>query len=149
MSNSIVKDWVSKLGLRHQGVLLTCVRGCDTNVKFDRIKELCRAFRERILKCHCGDPNKAKSFIERMTDSNLKLIMDSIISNHDHYPHHYLMHLIHAAEIIGYKDREDHQYAFWYHFYIKMCHKMHMTPETEEQLDNRLNADEASFAENQ
>lgn len=142
---SVVKSWVSTLGLRHQGVLLTCVRGCDTVPKVDPVKSLARAFRERIMNCHCGDSAKAISFIERFSDEALRAIMEDVIKSHDHIPHHYLMHLIHAAEIVGYKDREDGQWGLWAHFYMKMCSKMHMQMETEEDLDGRLNADEESF----
>jgi hypothetical protein len=145
MNKSVVKEWVSTLGLRHQGVLLTCIRGCDTVPKDDPIKTLARAYRERVLHCFCGDPAKARSFIERLTDSELYKMMGMVTKSHDHYPHHYLMHLIHASEIIGYKDREDHQFSFWMQFYVRMCHKMHMTPETEKELDARLEMEEEAF----
>ena len=149
MGKSVVKDWVTELGLRHQGVLLTCVRGCDTVPKADPIKDLARAYRERVLNCFCGNPVKAVSFIKRFSDMDLRSSMLMVIKNHDHYPHHYLMHLIHAAEIIGYKDRQDHQFSFWMDFYIRMCGKMHMKPETEEELDTRLNMEEEAFGKAQ
>lgn len=149
MNKSVVKDWVSHLGLRHQGVILTAIRGCDTVQKIDPIKDLARAYRERILNCFCGDPIKAKSFIERFNIVQLRDIMEAIVKSHDHYPHHYLMHLIHASEIIGYKDRQDGQFSLWLHFYNRMCSKMHMKPETEEELDVRLTMEEEAFGKAQ
>lgn len=145
MGTSVVKSWVSDIGLRHQGVLLTAVRGCDTVAKDDPVKTLARAYRERILNCHCRDSRKSASFIERLTDVRLIDVMNSVIGSHDHLPHHYIMHLIHASEIIGYKDREDSQFAMWLDFYLRMCRKLHMTAETEDELDVRLNADEVNF----
>lgn len=145
----ILKPWVMALGLRHQGVLLTAVRGCDTVNKHCPVKALVRAYRETILLAHCGDSKKSKSFIERFGVGDLTGIMREVVENHDSLPHHYLMHLIHASEIVGYKQTHSDQAIKWREFYEAMCNKMHMCPEAEWQLDKRLNADEDSFAKAQ
>lgn len=146
-TGSVVKAWVSKLGLRQQGVLLTAVRGCDTVVKDDRVKAISRAFRETILHCHCGDASKAKSFIQVMNYATLKGHMHAVLQSHDHYPHHYLMHLVHASQILAfYGSGHVEQVDLWDDFYKKMCRKFHMNPETFEELAARLDADETSFA---
>ncbi len=147
---SILQDWVMELGLRHQGVLLSAVRGCDTAPKDDSSKAMARLFRGEILNPHCGDVSKAASFM-MTTDlhSFTHGYSKSFISSFDHYPLHYVMHFIHAAEIIGYHHPVSLVKEAWINFYNKMCNKLHMNPETKEQLDNRLNADEDSFAKNQ
>lgn len=138
---SILQDWVMELGLRHQGVLLTAVRGCDTVSKNDPVKLISRCVRYEILRCHCGDAAKSVSFIEQVDDDELGRRMKAVLKDFDHYPQHYLQHLMHAAEIIGYKKPDSR----WLWFYEKWCNCLHVNPEGEDQLDARLNADEVAF----
>ncbi len=140
---SILQDWVMELGLRHQGVLLTAIRGCDTVERHDPVKLIARALRGELLVPHCGDIAKSASFMRRYEGDELMRLMEAFAKSHDHYPHHYLMHLIHAAEIVGYYHPE--RAGYWRAFYVCMCGKLHMTPETKAELDHRLNADEATF----
>lgn len=144
---SIVQDWACKLGLRHQGVLMTAIRGCDIVPKHDVSKSIARAFRADVLNAHCGDPNKSKSFIEVFDHGVFIDLMDKFTSHLDHYPLHYVMHLTHAAEIIGYKHPDQNTSDRWRILYFTVCKRLHMTPETEAELDKRLNADEATFAQ--
>ena len=97
---SVLKEWVTHLGLRHQGVLMSCVRGCDNVPKEDPAKALTRCLRGVLL--NSFDP-RPSSFIEHADDMELRDRMISVLKNHDHYPIHYIMHLMHGAEIIGYK----------------------------------------------
>ena len=66
---SILLPWVTELGLRHQGVLLSAIRGCDTAPRNDASKNLVRCLRAELLLPHCGDPRKSASFIEAGDDS--------------------------------------------------------------------------------
>lgn len=143
---SILQDWVQRLGLRHQGVLVSAVRGCDDEPRNSCTKILIRCLRETMLVCHCGDSAKAATFIEKVDPVELLRRMDEVRKNLDHLPHHFVMHLIHAAEIIGYKHPDDRVSQPWMAYYAKLVHCLHLNPETEEQLDRRLNADEESFA---
>jgi len=64
----------------------------------------------------------------------------------DHYPIHFVMHFIHAAEIVGYcHPNLDHQLV-WKDFYEAACRRMHVNPETIGELNARLNADEEAFS---
>jgi hypothetical protein len=145
----ILQPWVTELGLRHQGTLLTAIRGCDTSPKEDSSKALARSIRAAILNTHCDDPRKAVSFIEHVSEQELGLRMTAFRKNCDHYPHHYIMHVIHAVEIIAYKKRTEPQDVMWLQFYFDLCRGLHLPPETEEGLDSRLNADEMKFGEMQ
>lgn len=142
---SILQDWVMELGLRHQGVLLTVVRGCDTAPKDDPSKLFTRCIRAVILNAHCGDPAKARTFIESVSTYEMLSRFTAFRSNLDHYPHHYCMHVIHAIEIIGYKHPIEGIRDEFGFFYLKLCKGLHVNPETEDQLDERLNADEETF----
>lgn len=146
---SVLKDWVMELGLRHQGVLIAAIRGCDTAPKNDPSKLLTRCLRERILNCHCGDVSKAVSFIERVSTSDLLERMHAFRKNLDHYPHHYVMHFIHAVGVIAYHGEVDNQLPCWIALYGKLCMGLHMTCESKAQMDERLNADEETFGQTQ
>lgn len=147
---SILQNWVAELGLRHQGVLLAAVRGCDTAPKEAASKTLARYFRGVILNPHCGDLSKSQSFME-ICDNNMEFgrQVKAFMAEKDALPTHYVLHLVHAAEIVGYY----HPHAFtanmWSAFYARLCRKFHMRVETKDELDARLNADEDSFGNEQ
>lgn len=144
MARSILKDWVMDLGLRHQGVLVAAVRGCDTAPRHDPSKLLSRALRGEFLVAHVGDASKAKTFIQLCSAEELADRMKAFLDNSDHYPMHYVMHFIHAAEVIAYHGPIDRREA-WLAFYEKACRKLHVTPETAQEMDARLSADEETF----
>ena len=143
---SVLQDWVMDLGLRHQGTLLTAVRGCDTAPKDDPSKLFVRCFRALILCAHCGDPRKAKTFIEAVDEDEERRRFDAFRKNCDHYPAHYLGHLLHSIEIIGYKHPDCYVRARWEWYYLRMVQAQHLNPEMEQQMDDRLNAGEETFA---
>lgn len=142
---SILQEWVTTLGLRHQGVLLTAVRGCDTAPKDDPSKLFTRCYRAMILNAHCGDPAKAQTFIQLVSPDAEKLRFEAFRKNLDHYPHHYVMHLIHAVQIVGYHHPENLVGARWTGYYRLLCRGLHVPMETERQLSERLDADEDTF----
>lgn len=144
-ATGILQSWVAKLGLRHQGVLLTAVRGCDTEDRHGPSKLLTRAYRGEILHTHAADPKQSRSFIEVCEADELLKRMNQFAASHDHLPHHFTMHFIHAAEIVGYYGPSQRA-SYWYAFYFQMCNKFHMSPETKIELDHRLGADEEKFA---
>jgi hypothetical protein len=143
---SVLQEWVMRLGLRHQGTILTAIRGCDNAPKDDPSKRFVRCYREVVLIPHCGDPRKAATFIEKVSDEELIERFHEFRRSTDHYPHHYVMHLVHCIEIVGYKHPVEKVREVWLGFYLALCRALHVNPETEEQLDARLNADEATFA---
>jgi hypothetical protein len=143
---SVLQDWVQQLGLRHQGSLLTAVRGCDVVEKLHPTKALARCFREAILNPHCGDARKAATFIEKVDYDELERRMENFRKNYEQLPLHYVMHVLHAAEIVAYKHPSAEVRQSWSWFYHRTVRSLHLNPETEEQLDARLNADEQTFA---
>jgi hypothetical protein len=139
--SSILKDWVTELGLRHQGVLITALRGCDGALKQDCTKQLQRELRGLILNpfderemlydgfmIHC--PNAA-------VDQQFILLLKSL----DHYPVHYLFHFIHALEIIGYCHPVIDVRNRYYYFYSALVKKLHLRPETKQDMELRLGED--------
>lgn len=142
---NILQDWTTKLGLRHQGVLVSAIRGCHGLPKDDPSKALARCIRYALLHSFSDKPS---SFIENVEDMELKRRMLAVLSSHDQYPVHYIMHLLHAAEIVGYKHPDNNVRARWEWFYCNLSKCFHLNPETEEQLDDRLGACEDQFSAN-
>lgn len=145
----IIQDWVCGLGIRMQGTLMTGVRGCDTSPREGTDKTLARIFRGLIFNAHCGDHRKAKSFIVHAEREEIMHVMDAFIRSHDHLPHHYIMHTIHAWQIIACFHPSYGISTAAHHFYSRMCRSMHMKPETVRELILRLEASEEDFAKNQ
>ena len=143
---SIVQDWACRLGLRHQGVLMAAIRGCDGLEKNHVSKRIARALRADVLNSHVGDPRKSRSFIQVFDEETFSAMTEELTSELDVYPLHYIMHLAHAAEILGYKHPDLNTHSRWRILYFRICKRLHVNPETEEQLDARLNADEETFA---
>ena len=144
----ILQPWVETLGLRHQGVLVSAMRGCDIAPRHDPSKLMQRLLRGAVLEPHCGRAVKPVSYIVVEPDPKLWWqTVDAFSGSWDHYPNHYIVHVIHAAEIIGYYGPTDAPVfaTRWRDFYFRAVHILHMNPETREQLDTRLNADEEAF----
>lgn len=56
----------------------------------------------------------------------------------DELPHHYQLHIMHAAEILGYKHPDPTIKAWWNRTYEILVQDMHLNVETEQQMDYRL-----------
>lgn len=143
---SVLQDWVIKLPLRMQGVLLTAVRGCDGVPKEDAAKPLVRMYRGHILNAAVKKPS---SFINYVKSHEAYSRMQAVLGNHDHYPMHWLLHIFQAAKIVDYYHPEAQVREQWGFFHRKMCYRLHMNPETKEQIWARLTAGEAEFARDQ
>ncbi len=137
---SVLQDWVMELPLRHQGVLLTAVRGCDGASKRDVTKVIVSSLRGQFMVP--ADPRevrRAGSFMN--VSEHLTKAMVEFARRHDHYPIHFVMHLIHAAQVFGYKHPILSVRREWGDFYNRMCAKFHMLPEPESVMDHRLTKD--------
>ncbi len=142
---SVLQSWVQELGLRHQGVLLAAVRGCDTAPKEDASKDLTRAYRGYVLNAFVGDAVKSTSFIEAVDLDELRRRGTAFRKNRDHYPCHWVLHMTHAIEVLGYKHPDPAVRGVWRDLYVSLCRGLHVTAETESELDARLTANEAEF----
>jgi len=65
-------------------------------------------------------------------------IVDAYLRNLDALPHHFQMHFMHSAEIVGYKHPNDNIGEWWENVYRRLAHDMHLHPETMEEMDKRL-----------
>jgi hypothetical protein len=147
---SIVREWVASLPARMQGTLLTAIRGADTSPREAAVKTLARMYRATVIHGLNDEPLTFLMIIDYDHEGfrrEVQAMMNAVASDHDALPHHYLMHLIHAAQIVGEFHPHFHCRAMWAGFYVRMCRKMHMTPETLAELRARLEEpNETSFA---
>lgn len=136
----VLQDWVGDLPLQMQGVLVCALRGPDNAPKECTAKEITRALRSVVM-------NKARPFDERNSfcgDGSYRVspeVLRSFFRDHDQYPHHWYMHLVHAAEIVGYSHTVQLVSAFWLQVYYKACEDLHMKPEDFQTFWDRLGAD--------
>jgi hypothetical protein len=147
--NSIVKDWAAALGLRHQGVLVSAIRGCDSAPREDSSKYLVRVYRGVLLKAHCGDVKEAGSFMVPFDDEQWDHKVADFLRSIDHYPNHWLLHWMHACQIVGYYHPDEAISTPFFLLYRRLVKKFHLNPETLYELEQRLNADEATFVKQQ
>lgn len=129
----VIQEWVWSLSWKQQAVLLSALRGCDTADKEDMTKPFCRKLRRDILEN--GGAEDSCEFMRISIDSE---DIFKFTKAFDRYPVHFLLHLIHAAEVLGYNHPHPAERAFWHLFYTSMVNAFHMYPETKEQNDLRL-----------
>ena len=70
--------------------------------------------------------------------SDNRCFVQEFMTNLDPYPMHWLMHFLHACEIVGYKHSDRNIRDFWSDFYYRGCAALHMLPESEHLNDLRL-----------
>ena len=75
----------------------------------------------------------------------MQAILDTYLRSLDELPHHFQLHFMHAAEIVGYKHPDERIRSWWRHVYQQLVHDMHLNPESEEQMDFRLADSEAQW----
>lgn len=148
LGGSIQPEWAMALPIQMQSVLLLSTRGADGVPKHHPSKHLIRMYRACVIKAAAArrmlvpGENVYDTFMDprSLADSSLfERAVDEYFSVVDELPFHYHLHLVHAAEILGYKHPDARVRAMWRGFYLKAVDDMHLSVETEEQLDHRLN----------
>ena len=132
MNLFVLQDWMENLSLKQQTVVLSGFRGCDGMPKEDPSKQLARILRGSILK-NAG--TEKTSFLKLDLDNT---VVDQFVADLDKYPNHYVIHLTHAAQIVGYYHPLEECREFWHDFYLRIVNAFHMVPETKEDNDFRL-----------
>lgn len=140
--SSILQPWVNQLGLRHQGVLVACIRGCDGVIKEDASKPIMRELRGLILiPFDSRELEYEKGFMVSFPSRAAAAAFKSLRKSLDHYPVHYLFHLLHAMEIVGYYHPSKKVRSLYYERYCGLVKRLHLNPESKAMLDERLNED--------
>lgn len=149
---SVLQDWTFGISFMQQSVLLTAVRGPDGVPKYHPVKYLLRWYRRCILLSSSfgrviDNPidSDGGSFLGPSIGPHANSpahSMDDLVSLYlkatDELPHHFQMHFMHAAEIVGYKHPDAETRQWWHKVYERLVYDLHLFPETEEQMDRRL-----------
>lgn len=161
---SVLQDWVTGLTFMQQTVLLAAIRGPDGQPKYGGgAKMLLRWYRRCVVKSAMekrvitnpydpGGGSFSGPSIKELTEQTrthtdplpdeweprMQEHINDYLRQLDMLPHYYQMHFMHAAEIIGYKHPDQRIRTWWHNLYVTLVHDMHVWPETEEQLDQRL-----------
>lgn len=143
---NVIQDWVLQLPMQQQSVLMLALRGPDDISKYHESKRVVRYYRSCVLKAaRYGRPlvvdEEADTFMSMGGFSDDKYwhkTLDRYFGVVDCLPHHYHMHLMHGAQIVGYKHPDKLFQRRWFMFYVECCNDLHLGPETCEQMDIRL-----------
>ena len=142
---SCTHEWTHALPFQMQTLLMTGMRGPDNLPKNCAGKVIVRYLRGVVLKpagdWHGENDNDfmwgtypgGKGF------EGFDWWTAEFWNDHDHYPHHFIMHLLHCAEVIGYIHPDKKIANYWMKFYCVGCHQFHLTEETRGELTERLN----------
>lgn len=140
--HSILQPWVMRLPLRYQGVLITSVRGCDGLPKHSGIKPLVREMRGLCLEP--ADERELafrKGFMSKFDQMASGHAFIELLNDMDSMNLHYVLHLVHAIEVLGYCHPYDTARDLYQLRYKSLCHKMHVKPENHTEMDERLRED--------
>ena len=144
----VLQDWVNTITRRKQGVLILALRGPDGFAKEHANKDIIRTLRACVMNSgregtamQLGQAYASDKFMrmDLIADKAIwEITLDKFFSSLDEYNMDFYLHLIHAAEVLGF-----HHPLFivkhrWSAFYERACDMMHVNPETKEQFDLRL-----------
>jgi hypothetical protein len=136
---SVLYDWVHDLTFQMQALLMTGIRGADGSGKHNSAKCISRYLRGVVLKPAGNWSGKNDNDFMWGDYDYFNEYRNQFFNDHDEYPHHFIMHLVHCAEVVGYKHPDDKIREKWYLFYLKACSSFHMTHETHYEMNERLN----------
>jgi hypothetical protein len=134
---SAIKEWVFHLPFTQQALLMLALRGPDGSPKFNTAKQIVHYLRDAVINPAYPYDGENDGFM-RADYENWFDVCGSFFKDTDSYPMHFLMHLIHAGEVIAYNHPVGAMRDCWLFFYEQACRSFHMNPETKEQLNERL-----------
>ena len=157
----VTQEWTHDLPMMQQTVLLTAIRGPDGVPKYHPSKYLLRWYRRCVLYGALDHnifktpyepgggsftgPSYEPTTLSHDWTEPMQAILDEYLRSLDELPHHFQLHFMHAAEIVGYKHPDERIRSWWRHVYQQLVHDMHLNPETERQMDFRLADSEAQW----
>lgn len=143
---SVQPAWMTELSLQQQSVLFLAARGPDGIAKAHPCKDVQRAYRGTVLLAgRYGRPltwgEQGDSFmcLQQFADLDAwRSVLDRFFDAQDALPHHYLMHLMHGAQILGYKHPDERFRDRWASYYFRAVDDLHLFAENERDMDHRL-----------
>jgi hypothetical protein len=150
---SVQPEWCKNLPLQQQSVLFLAGRGPDGIAKVHPCKPIVIAYRGCVFMAgkygrmlEWGE--RADSFMSLdvfSEDAGWAAAVKQFFDHHDNLPKHYLAHLMHGAQILGFKHPDERFRKRWNGFYLELVDSFHLHPETEAEMDKRLGDWERRF----
>lgn len=149
---SVMQEWTEYISFMQQSVLIAATRGPDGLHKNHISKVLLRWMRRSfLLSAFEGeamlDPYTpgGGSFTGPCYLSSVDAAVEEYLKSVDEIPHHFQLHFLHAAQILGYKHPVEHIRDWWHQVYKKLVNDAHLFPESEELMDKRLGDNERDW----
>lgn len=155
---SVLQPWVQDLSFMKQSVLIAGVRGPDGIQKDHVAKVMLRWFRRCIMysafdgRIYDNPYSKGGgSFMGPVPEGKYigKQVVDEYLRCVDELPHHFQLHFMHGAEILGYDHPNEDIRRWWHDVYCRIVRDAHLGIETKEQMDYRLGDNEKQWRENE
>lgn len=167
----VQQQWVLRIPLMQQSVLFAAIRAPDGIRKDHPVKVLMRWFRrcillsafdKRALTCPFEDgggsftgpfqehhAREAFGLNENLDGWPLSYWFDRTRELYlryvDELPHHFQLHLMHAAQIVGVHHADPEIRAWWREFYLMIVNDAHLHPESAFEMNLRLSDDCAEW----
>lgn len=141
---SVLQEWVMELPLREQGTLLTSIRGCDLTPKLpynSPERQIVGWIRYCVL--NAADPREIR-IIGAFFQTECP---DFKWSEFGHYPLHWVSHILHTLEVIGYRHPSPVRAMMARTLYFRGVESLHLNPESFEQMIKRLSEDRIAKGE--
>lgn len=158
LDDYVIPAWLKQCSYQQQSVLLLALRGPDGVRKHHPAKLVHTAYRGTMLRAaergrflewgenadsfmsmHVIGTEEKDYFLLACRDlGTWQGAVDEFFDHVDELPHHYVAHLAHAAQIIGFKHPDERFRRAWGWFYQRWVEDAHLNPETEYQMDKRL-----------
>jgi hypothetical protein len=167
---TVLQPWVTDLSFMQQSVLIAAVRAPDGLYKDHPVKALMRWYRRCIMLSAFEQRALADPFaqgggsftgpfeLEHVIQMKLNAFAFGInpwavfndtrkvyLRHVDEMPHHFQLHFMHAAQIVGYKHDVPSVRRWWREFYEMIVNDAHLFPESEELMDRRLGDVESNW----
>jgi hypothetical protein len=134
------------LTMQQQSVLFLAARGPDTAAKYHPCKPVVRAYRATVLmaakygrQLNWGE--RADTFMSLdvfADDAAWEVAVDEFFNVWSELPQHYLSHLMHGTQILGYHHPDRRFRERWHSFYLRCVDEYHLRPESKSDMDQRL-----------
>ncbi|MEM6381119.1 MAG: hypothetical protein AAF739_00460 [Pseudomonadota bacterium] len=160
------QEWVLQIPIMQQSVLFAAVRAPDGIRKNHPVKVLLRWYRRCVLLSAFDqtallspfelgggsftgpfENHHADEFVwSRLPERGLlatafDMMRDVYLEHVDELPHHFQLHFMHAAQIVGVHHSEQSIRNWWWHFYLMIVNDAHLQPESVADMNRRLSDD--------
>ena len=125
----VLQDWMVNLPWKQQSVILSSLRGPDTSRPIN-VKKITRWLRSTTQ----YDADSSTDYMKKLELPTPDELNEAL----EYCTIHYVCHLMHSLEIIGYNHPDESTRKIASNYYLGLVKALHLNPETKEQLNKRL-----------